>query len=76
VKWRPGRTRAKIGPPPDRESEAAIRVSKRGTVALNLAGLNLKLKSGWHSKAGRIIKWVFLGAGGAGALETIRRLWS
>lgn len=73
MKWRPGRTRAKLGPPPDRESEAAIRVSKRGTVALNLAGLNLKLKSGWHSKAGRILKWAFVALTAGGGLEALRR---
>lgn len=56
-------------PPPERHSEAALRVSRRGTLIANLAGLNLRLKSGWHRK----LKWAILALATGGGLAALRR---
>ena len=55
-------------PPPERQSEAALRVSRRGTVALNLAGLKLQLKSGWWGR----LKWFLLLLASGGGVAVLR----
>ena len=45
-----------------------MRVSRRGTVALNLAGLKLQLKSGWWGR----LKWFLLLLASGGGVAVLR----
>ena len=58
-------------PAPERGSEAALRLSKRGTLIANLAGLKLELRSGWH----RRLKWILLTLAAGGGVAGILRLF-
>lgn len=61
------RKKAKLGPPPDRTSEAAIRVSKRGTLFID---------SSVVKKVGRKLAWLpILAAGGGGLWKAITYFW-
>lgn len=62
-------------PPPPRESEAAIRLSRRGTFFMNVGKFKLRLASGWHRRAGLVLKILLLVAGLGGVAATIHRLW-